>query len=89
MIPVLRTDKKLAPKLPSGLAIGIAFIIPAFYSMIMFFGAVAMVVWKKRSPQSFNRLGFAVASGFIAGEGLLGLVKAALTLLGVPTLTGG
>ena len=89
VIPVLRTDKAIASKLPSGLAIGIAFIIPAFYSIIICLGAVALVIWKSQSPDSFKRLGFAVASGLIAGEGLLGLVKAAFTLLGVPTLTGG
>ena len=30
-----------------------------------------------------------VASGLIAGDGLMGVLKALLTLAGVPTLTGG
>jgi len=34
-------------------------------------------------------LGFAVASGLIAGEGLMGIVTATLKLVGVAPLTGG
>lgn len=89
-LPIARKiAPKLAPWLPSGLAFGIAFIIPAFYSMIIFFGAMALVVWRKASPEGCKRLSFAVASGLVAGEGLFGIVKAAMTLLGVPTLGGG
>lgn len=60
--------------LPSGLAFGIAFIVPAFYSLAMFAGAVAFVVWERVSPRSAAALGFSVASGLIAGDGLMGVV---------------
>ncbi len=89
LLPILRRSKALAPYVPSGLAFGIAFIIPAFYAIPFFIGAMGLVIWRRLSPNTAERLAFAVASGCIAGEGLFGIVKAAMTLLGVPTLTGG
>ena len=86
LLPLLRRFPKLRPYLPSGLAIGIAFIVQAFYSLVIFFGAIVLVVWQSRSPDTAKRLSFAVASGLVAGEGLFGIFKAAMTLLGVPTL---
>ncbi len=90
IVPLLR---KFFPKvkdyLPSALAFGIAFIVPAFYSLAMFAGALLFAAWRNAHPKSADNLGFAVASGLIAGEGLMGIVAAILTLLGVPTLTGG
>ncbi|MCB9741162.1 MAG: OPT/YSL family transporter [Alphaproteobacteria bacterium] len=85
-IPVIR---KLSPSvgklLPSALAFGIAFIVPAYYSVAMFLGSMVLVAWRKASPAGCEKLAFAVASGLIAGEGLMGIVKAILTLLEVPT----
>ncbi len=72
--------------IPSGLAIGIAFIVPAYYSVAMFFGSLFLIVWTKRSPLQAAALNFAVASGLVAGEGLMGVVTAALTFLGVKPL---
>ena len=69
--------------LPSGLAFGIAMIIPAFYSVAMFLGTVIFVVWAKRNPEDSKELAFAVASGLIAGEGLMGVVSSIMTLLGI------
>jgi uncharacterized oligopeptide transporter (OPT) family protein len=83
LIPFLRKIKAIQAFVPSGLAMGIAFIIPAFYSLVMFYGLCAWWIWKMISPQSVERFNFAVASGFIAGEGLMGIVNAALTLLGI------
>ncbi len=83
--------KKFVPSvaawLPSGLAFGIAFIVPAYYSVAMFLGAVLFLAWSKKAPQAATALGFAVASGLIAGEGLMGIVTAVLTLLGFGALT--
>lgn len=86
LLPILRRVPALAPYLPSGLAVGIAFIVQAFYSLVIFFGAMALVLWQRTSPDNAKRLSFAVASGLVAGEGLFGMFKAAMTLLGVPTL---
>ncbi|MEL6342943.1 MAG: OPT family oligopeptide transporter [Myxococcota bacterium] len=79
--------KAIRPYLPSGLAFGIAFIVPAYYSVAMFIGAVVFALWKRRSPSAAEALGFSIASGLIAGEGLMGIVVAILTLLGVQPLT--
>ena len=85
----MRRFKSIKSYMPSGLAVGIAFIVPAFYSVIICLGAMALMIWRWRSASGAERLAFAVASGLIAGEGLFGIVKAAMTLIGVPTLTGG
>ncbi len=86
LLPVLRRFTGLAPYLPSGLALGIAFIVQAYFSLVIFFGALALVAWRRLGPGSAKKLSFAVASGLVAGEGLFGILKAAMTLLGVPTL---
>ncbi len=87
-IPLLRKfAPSLKPYLPSGLAFGIAFIVPAYYSIAMFIGAMLFVAWRNRNPASAKMLGFAIASGCIAGEGLMGVVNAALEVLGVPKIT--
>lgn len=86
-IPVLkRFVPKVAPFLPSGLAFGIAFIVPAFYSVTMFLGLVVYLIWKKKAPQKAEIYVFAVASGLIAGEGLMGIVKGLFEFLGVPKI---
>jgi len=86
-LPILR---KLVPSvgkyLPSALAFGIAFIVPALYSVAMFIGALLFMLWKARSPDAANKLAFAVASGLIAGEGLMGVLVALLQLFGVQPL---
>jgi len=87
-VPLLR---KIAPKtrpfLPSGLAFGIAFIIPAFYSFCFIYGAILYAIWKRKNRSNAEALGFAVASGLIAGEGLMGIVTAALKLAGLGPIT--
>jgi len=86
-LPIIR---KLVPSvgkyLPSALAFGIAFIVPALYSVAMFIGALVFMIWKARSPAAANKLAFAVASGLIAGEGLMGVLVALLQLVGVQPL---
>ena len=64
----------IRPYLPSGLAFGIAFIVPAYYAVAMFIGSMVLVVWQKTRPDSAKKLSFAVASGLVAGEGLMGVV---------------
>jgi uncharacterized oligopeptide transporter (OPT) family protein len=87
LLPILRKNKRIAPYVPSGLAIGIAFIIPAYYSLVMFYGLVIWWIWKRISPASVDKFNFAVASGLIAGEGLMGIINAVLTILGVESIT--
>ena len=85
LLPVLRkTVKPIAPFVPSSLAMGIAFLVPAYYSLAMFLGSMILVFWKKLSPASAAALAIAVASGLIAGEGLTGVLAAIESLIGVP-----
>jgi uncharacterized oligopeptide transporter (OPT) family protein len=87
LIPILNKLPALKDKIPSGLAFGIAFIVPAYYSLAMFLGCMMFIAWKRKNPAGAKRLGFSIASGLIAGEGLMGIVVAILTLLGVQSLT--
>lgn len=75
--------KALTPFLPSGLA----FIVPAYYSIAMFLGAMLLVIWRKNRPDTAKVFAIAVASGLIAGEGLMGVITAVLTLIGLRPLT--
>ena len=87
-IPIIRKFKPNWNWVPSGLAAGIAFIIPAYYSLVMVYGCIAYLIWKKRNPTAVEKFNFALASGLVAGEGLMQIVNAILALLKVPTLTG-
>lgn len=88
LMPILRKFDRVKPWVPSALAMGIAFITPPRYSMIIFVGLMIWWVWKRINASAVERLGFAAAAGLIAGEGLMGIVKAILELLEVPKLTG-
>lgn len=74
------------PWLPSGVAVGIAFIIPAYYSLDFFIGAMLLLLWRRVDARQSRQLAFAVASGLLVGEGLMGIAKAGMTLLGVQPL---
>ena len=87
LLPLLRRVERLKMWVPSGLAMGIAFIIPAYYALVIFYGTVAWFIWKKRAPEAEAKYNFALASGLVAGEGLMGIVNAVLTILGVGPLT--
>jgi OPT family oligopeptide transporter len=87
LVPILRKNVPLMQKwLPSGLAFGIAFIVPAFYSISMFIGMVIFQAWRRGNLSRAEALGFSIASGLIAGEGLMGIVVAIQTLLGMKAI---
>lgn len=76
---------KFGPKwvkrwLPSPVAFGIAFMVPAVYAIGMWLGAVLTQWYNKRHPVRVEKYGAALASGFIAGEGLM-MVAFALYLM--------
>ncbi|KAI1865048.1 uncharacterized protein JN550_008594 [Neoarthrinium moseri] len=76
--------QKYREYLPNWMAIGIAFVIPqTVYSTATLMGAVASCVWMKKKRISYETYCYAVAAGLIAGEGLGGVVGAALQLGGV------
>jgi uncharacterized oligopeptide transporter (OPT) family protein len=87
LFAVLRRVHSIRNFVPSGLAMGIAFIVPAFNSLSIVIGLAAYLIWKAVSPQSAKKYDFAVASGLIAGEGLMGAVNAGLTIAGIGPLT--
>ncbi len=82
----LRQIKSIANFVPSGLAMGIAFIVPAYYSLVMFYGLVVWLIWKAIAPAAAQKYNFALASGLIAGEGLMGIVNAGLTIVGIQSM---
>ncbi len=80
-MPILgKASPKVARWLPSPVAFGIAFMVPAVYSISMWFGAVLTSRYNKTHPDRVDRYGASLASGFIAGEGLM-MVAFALYLM--------
>jgi putative OPT family oligopeptide transporter len=59
--------------LPSATGIGIAFVIDANDSIAMFSGAMIALLVERFRPDLSKRYGISVASGIIAGEGLMGI----------------
>lgn len=83
-LPILRKlAPKLAPYTPSGLAIGLAFLIQPQYFLTMFIGAMLFLLWQRKNPTQSERFMYPVACGLVAGEGLMGVVKAGLMVLGI------
>ncbi|KAK4187920.1 putative transporter [Podospora australis] len=76
--------------LPNWGAIALSFVIPApVFASAALLGAVVAAGWRKYDMRTWDIYGYAVAAGFIAGEGLGGVVGAALTLGGVDGYTKG
>jgi len=64
---------------PNMNAIGIAFILnTTTYPTAMAFGSTMVFLWKRSYPAAFAMYCYAIAAGFIAGEGLGGIVGAVL-----------
>ncbi|KAF8552612.1 OPT superfamily oligopeptide transporter [Imleria badia] len=69
---------------PNFNAIGIGFIMNvSTYPLAMFFGSTIAFMWRRTAPTHYHTFCFAIAAGFIAGEGLGGIVNAVLTIAGV------
>ena len=70
--------------LPSTIAIGVSFILNATtYPLAMGMGATVAWLWQKFDADSHAMYMYAVAAGFIAGEGMGGIVTAILQIAGV------
>ncbi|KAI1844739.1 hypothetical protein JX266_009195 [Neoarthrinium moseri] len=70
--------------LPNWGAIALAFVLPnPVFTTASLFGAIVAHCWRKWNLKSFDIYGYATAAGLIAGEGLGGVVGAALQLGGV------
>lgn len=77
-----RIFPKIKPYTPSGTALGIALVIPAFNSLSMFLGALIVWILSKSVPETNETYSIPVASGLIAGESLTGVAIAALMAAG-------
>ncbi|KAI0103793.1 OPT oligopeptide transporter protein-domain-containing protein [Nemania sp. FL0031] len=70
--------------LPNWGAIALSFVLPSpVFTTASLFGALLAFAWRKWKLSSFELYGYAVAAGFIAGEGLGGVVGAVLQIAGV------
>jgi putative OPT family oligopeptide transporter len=68
--------------LPSGPALGLAFVIPASISASMFLGAALAWLLRRYALSWSDRFLIATASGFVAGESLAGVGSAIVQLAG-------
>ncbi|KAI0840356.1 OPT superfamily oligopeptide transporter [Hypoxylon sp. FL0890] len=76
--------EKYREYLPNWGAIALSFVLPnPVFTTAAMFGAIVAWVWRKWKLKSFDLYGYAVAAGFIAGEGLGGVVGAVLQIAGV------
>lgn len=71
------------PFVPSASGLGIAMVIPGYNSVSMFVGALAAALLRRLRPALAERTILPVASGFIAGESIMGIVIAMLVAFGV------
>lgn len=83
VLTLLNKVKAIKKWLPSPVALGIAFMVPAVYSIAMWFGAFLTYLYNRKDPGRVERFGASLASGLIAGEGLMMVVIALLLILGV------
>jgi len=84
----LAVAEKLLPAgavrfLPSPSGLGIAMMIPGHNSIAMFLGSLAAFALQRRHPAIAERTVVPVASGFIAGESLVGIAVALLVASGL------
>ncbi|KAG1838579.1 OPT oligopeptide transporter protein-domain-containing protein [Suillus subalutaceus] len=76
--------------IPNFNAIGIGFIMNVCtYPMAMFFGSTLAFFWRRMFFNNYQMYCVAVAAGFIAGEGLGGIVNAVFTISGISGATYG
>jgi hypothetical protein len=67
---------RVRPFVPSAASMGLAMVIPAFYSISMFAGSMLGVVSRRLAPGWSARLLLVVAAGVIAGESIVGVATA-------------
>jgi OPT family oligopeptide transporter len=80
----VKSPKRLKPFIPSPSGLGIAMVIPAYNSIMMFVGAsVAEWFRRRRGERQASEVTSPVASGFIAGESLMGIAVKMLVAFGV------
>jgi putative OPT family oligopeptide transporter len=73
--------KSVARWTPNASAIGLAFILPAYNSLSMCFGAVAATIAGRVSPAWSTRFVVVIAAGLIAGESIAGVAIAIASMI--------
>ncbi len=76
---------KARPFIPSAMGLGLAFVIPFWNTLSMFVGALIAWVMTKHAKELAATYIVPVASGLIAGESLVGVFIALLSMLGLMT----
>jgi uncharacterized oligopeptide transporter (OPT) family protein len=67
----------------SAIGLGVAMIVPGYYCISMFLGSMALLVLQRTKPKWIETFYASIASGGIAGEGIMGVIVAALIVFGV------
>jgi uncharacterized oligopeptide transporter (OPT) family protein len=79
----LASRGRLERFVPSAVAVGLGFILPAFYAVTIATGALLAALLRRARPQELGQHLPALGAGTIAGESLMGLTIAGLRALGV------
>jgi len=85
LIPVLERllPVTMRPFVPSAMGLGLAFVVPFWNTISIFVGAFTAWVMTKQAKELASRYIIPVASGLIAGESLVGVMMALLSMLGL------
>jgi uncharacterized oligopeptide transporter (OPT) family protein len=75
--------KKVTRFIPSASGVGVAMVIPFYNSLSMFLGSLIAAILKATRPKLADKMVLPVASGFIAGESLMGILVAVLVAFGI------
>jgi uncharacterized oligopeptide transporter (OPT) family protein len=73
---------RIARWIPSATAMGLAFVIPAWISLSLFFGAALAALAAWRLPHWSARFVLAIAAGLVGGESLAGIASALMSMAG-------
>jgi uncharacterized oligopeptide transporter (OPT) family protein len=83
VLAVLEEFKRIGPKTPSPMGLGLGLLLPFSAVSTIFLGSIGGVIWQKRSPRTAAAYLVPLASGLIAGEALMAVILAGV----VPLLT--
>lgn len=69
---------------PNVMVMAMAFTVtPTVYCTATLVGSIISFIWQKRNRRQFDVYAYAIAAGFIAGEGIGGVVNAIFQIAGI------
>ena len=83
LLTFLENNKAARRFVPSPTGIGIGMLVPGSAVFTMFVGGLLGELWKKSSPQVYERHVTPLASGFIAGEAIVAVLIPILVVIGL------